>query len=235
MSMTSTASAISTVPAGRPCSASATARRGQRGDQGAARPRRPSAIATHSPAIRWSELTEIVAAALRRHAQAHGIRHRRFRGGRILPQDRAAVSCRPRRDEPAPLHLPRNAPGTAIRWARCRSPAFKARRDPFEGALVEASLLSPVNAYRPPRMCGRRTWPPTAPSELEQEILRLGAGEGGRLHLRASGRRGRRRGAGALGLCQAGARDLRPPRRADDRRRGDVRRRALRHLARAGA
>jgi adenosylmethionine-8-amino-7-oxononanoate aminotransferase len=52
---------------------------------------------------------------------------------------------------------------------------FKERRDPFEGALIPASHLSPANTYRPPadvapaqvaRHCGH---------ELEEEILRLGA------------------------------------------------------------
>ena len=51
---------------------------------------------------------------------------------------------------------------------------FKARRDPFEGALVEASFLSPVNEYRPPQKVRKEDLAAHCASELEQEILRLG-------------------------------------------------------------
>ncbi len=112
---------------------------------------------------------------------------------------------------------------------------FKERRAPFEGALLDVSRLSPANAYRPPAnvRAGRRR------ARLRR---RAGAGDpaprcrqGRRLHLRARGRRRRRRGAGTAGLRPRRARDLRPPWRAPDRRRGDVRHRPLRHLARARA
>lgn len=51
---------------------------------------------------------------------------------------------------------------------------FKARRVPFEGALIEASFLSSVNAYRPPAGVEVATLAEHAADELEDEILRLG-------------------------------------------------------------
>lgn len=51
---------------------------------------------------------------------------------------------------------------------------FKARREPFEGALIEASFLSPVNEYRPPRNVAPEDLAAHGAAELEQEILRLG-------------------------------------------------------------
>lgn len=52
---------------------------------------------------------------------------------------------------------------------------FKARRDPFEGALVPASFISAVNPYRlPPGVTGSDLAHHAA-EELETEILRLGA------------------------------------------------------------
>ena len=52
---------------------------------------------------------------------------------------------------------------------------FRDRRLPFEGALVEASLLSPVNAYRPPAGVKPECLAEHCANELEQEIARLGA------------------------------------------------------------
>src|SRR5690606_28969071 len=52
---------------------------------------------------------------------------------------------------------------------------FKDRRDPYEGALVPASHLSPVNAYRPPAGVKPEDVAEYCADELEQEILRLGA------------------------------------------------------------
>jgi len=52
---------------------------------------------------------------------------------------------------------------------------FRDRRLPFEGALVEASLLSPVNAYRPPVGVKPDCLAEHCANELEQEIARLGA------------------------------------------------------------
>jgi adenosylmethionine-8-amino-7-oxononanoate aminotransferase len=51
---------------------------------------------------------------------------------------------------------------------------FRQRREPFEGALVEASLLSPVNRYRPPAGVAPDAVAAYCADELEQEIRRLG-------------------------------------------------------------
>ena len=52
---------------------------------------------------------------------------------------------------------------------------FRARRAPFEGALVEASFLSSVNAYRPPPGVAPGDVAGFCAAELEAEILNLGA------------------------------------------------------------
>jgi adenosylmethionine-8-amino-7-oxononanoate aminotransferase len=52
---------------------------------------------------------------------------------------------------------------------------FRARRAPFEGALVEASFVPSVNAYRPPAGVAAGELAAHAASALEDEILRLGA------------------------------------------------------------
>lgn len=52
---------------------------------------------------------------------------------------------------------------------------FRDRRAAFEGALVEASHLSPVNAYRPPSGVASADVAEHCAAELEQEILRRGA------------------------------------------------------------
>jgi adenosylmethionine-8-amino-7-oxononanoate aminotransferase len=51
---------------------------------------------------------------------------------------------------------------------------FRDRRAPFEGALIETSLLSPVNSYRPPAGIAPEAVAAACADELEQEILRLG-------------------------------------------------------------
>jgi adenosylmethionine-8-amino-7-oxononanoate aminotransferase len=53
---------------------------------------------------------------------------------------------------------------------------FRARRAPFEGALIEASFLSAVNAYRPPAGVAPDAVAAVCAAELETEIERLGAG-----------------------------------------------------------
>ena len=51
---------------------------------------------------------------------------------------------------------------------------FAQRRAPFEGSLLEASLLSPANVYRPPGGINPADISEYCAQELEQEILRLG-------------------------------------------------------------
>ena len=51
---------------------------------------------------------------------------------------------------------------------------FLARRAPFEGALVEASFVPSVNAYRPPAGVAPAALAAHAAAELEAEILALG-------------------------------------------------------------
>lgn len=51
---------------------------------------------------------------------------------------------------------------------------FLERRAPYEGALVEGSLLSPANAYRPPAGIAGEDVGEWCARELEEEILRLG-------------------------------------------------------------
>jgi len=51
---------------------------------------------------------------------------------------------------------------------------FAQRREPFEGALIEASFVSPANAYRPPPGIASDGIPEYCAAELEREILRLG-------------------------------------------------------------
>ena len=52
---------------------------------------------------------------------------------------------------------------------------FRARREPFEGALLEASFVGSVNAYRPPPGVAVAELARHAADELEAEILRQGA------------------------------------------------------------
>jgi len=52
---------------------------------------------------------------------------------------------------------------------------FLARRTPYEGALIDSSLLSPVNIYRPPPNVAPGEVAEFCATELEQEIERLGA------------------------------------------------------------
>ena len=51
---------------------------------------------------------------------------------------------------------------------------FRERREAFEGGLIEASRLSPANAYRPPPGATAETVAEVCARELEDEILRLG-------------------------------------------------------------
>ena len=51
---------------------------------------------------------------------------------------------------------------------------FAYRRSAFEGALIEASFMSPANVYRPPMGVPAQDIPAFCADELEREILRLG-------------------------------------------------------------
>jgi adenosylmethionine-8-amino-7-oxononanoate aminotransferase len=51
---------------------------------------------------------------------------------------------------------------------------FRERRAAFEGALVEASFLSPANAYRPPAGVAPEALVPFLAEEFEAELLRVG-------------------------------------------------------------
>ena len=118
------------------------------------------------------ELTAIVAAELRRHAQEHGVRDRRLGGGRILPQARAAISCGAGRDEPPPLHRARAL--LARQHARARSRC----RASSSAAPPSRARSSRPRACRPPMSIARRPGRrPRRPAEvcaqqLEDEILR---------------------------------------------------------------
>ena len=52
---------------------------------------------------------------------------------------------------------------------------FEARRGPYEGALIDSSLLSPANVYRPPPNVAPENVGEFCANELEEEIERLGA------------------------------------------------------------
>jgi adenosylmethionine-8-amino-7-oxononanoate aminotransferase len=52
---------------------------------------------------------------------------------------------------------------------------FLSRRAPFEGALIEASFVSAVNVYRPPRGISAAKLSDHCIAELEAEILHIGA------------------------------------------------------------
>jgi adenosylmethionine-8-amino-7-oxononanoate aminotransferase len=52
---------------------------------------------------------------------------------------------------------------------------FLERRAPYEGALMDASLLSPVNVYRPPQGVAPEDVGDVCAAELDAEILRIGA------------------------------------------------------------
>ncbi|MDF2095965.1 aspartate aminotransferase family protein [Aquibaculum arenosum] len=51
---------------------------------------------------------------------------------------------------------------------------FAARREPFEGSLLDVPLLSPVNSYRPPKGVAAEDVAQWCADELEREILRQG-------------------------------------------------------------
>jgi len=53
---------------------------------------------------------------------------------------------------------------------------FKERRDPFEGALIPASHVSPANVYRPPAGVAPADIADFCARELEAEIVRVGPG-----------------------------------------------------------
>jgi adenosylmethionine-8-amino-7-oxononanoate aminotransferase len=51
---------------------------------------------------------------------------------------------------------------------------FAQRREPFEGALLDATFVSPANVYRPPPGVAPHEIPEFCANELEREILRVG-------------------------------------------------------------
>ena len=85
----------------------------------------------------------------RQRPRAHGVRHRRLGGGGVLPQDRAAVSRRARRDVAPPLHraralLARQYAGRALRLRLQGAARAVRRRAPRRLPPVAGERLSPA-------------------------------------------------------------------------------------------
>ena len=140
----------------------------------------------------------------------------------------ASISSRRRAAAP-PFHRP------PAELSRQHAGRARGRRQAVRGASRTRRCCSRRRTSRPatPIATSGATRPTSTMAvrvadELEAAILRLGPGDGRRLHRRAGGRRDARRGAAGRRLFQAHPRDLRPPRRAADPRRGDVRHGALR-------
>ena len=109
---------------------------------------------------------------------------------------------------------------------------FAARRRAFEGSLLDVAFVSAANAYRPPAAARRPSWwaswrassskefSPLGPETVAAFIFEPIVGAAGGVVPAPAGLRG----GHSSGVPQV--------RRAVDRRRSDVRRRAQRHLAR---
>ena len=112
------------------------------------------------------ELTELIGRVLRRRAEAHGLRLRRIRGGRILPQDRPAVSRGARRAGALPLHRPRallarqhagRARDVGLSGAPRRLRG-RARRGPAPVARQRLPSAGGRRRRRTSRLLRRRSW-----------------------------------------------------------------------------
>ncbi len=101
---------------------------------------------------------------LRQWPQTYDLLLQRLGGDRILSEDRAAVPTHPSASRSAAASSPATVPGTAIRWVRSRSRASLTGVPPSSGALMPASLVSPVTPIAPRPAYSRRTLPPSAPT-----------------------------------------------------------------------
>ena len=154
----------------------------------------------------------------------------RLGGGRVGDQAGARLPPADRRTRARPSSSPARSPTTARRWGRSPRPASRTLRTPFE-PLVPGGLHVPnTNSYH---------WPADrdplwAADQIEETDPLRGPRHGRRRDPRAAPER-RRLHPAAGGLLPAGARDLRPPRRAADLRRGDLRLGPARPLVRLRA
>ena len=163
-----------------------------------------------------------------RRPQPRVLHHRRLRGGRVGVEARPPVLPGDRSARAATRSSPARPPTTAPRWARSRSPASPRCSEPFEPLTPGTSHVMNTNRFRHEleddeaafmKLADRRDRaadPGRGPGDGRRGVPRAGA-ERGRL-LRAAGR-----------LLPAGARDLRPLRRAARLGRGHLRVRAARH------
>ncbi len=203
--------------------------RGQRRDQAATRRRRPRL------SLQLRQRSDGAAHRARGPPQRtrvhqHDLHDRRFRGRRVSPEGRPPLPLRGRCADPPPLHRP----GTLV----ARQHARRAVGVALQGAARSLRGCARAGVAH----LGRQPLPPAGRSGRRRRRHRVRRRartrdrpprrrERRRLRVRAGGRRGGWRDTRPTRLRAHGARDLRPPWRADDRRRGDVRHRALWHVA----
>ena len=233
------AGAISTPPAARRCPASATAIR----DVRAAMHRQLDKLAYAHTSFFTTDVAEELAERLIADAPA-GIGHVYLVSGGSEAIEAALKLARQyfRRDRASRSAATSSRAAraiTATRWARSRSAAMHGAAQQFAPLLIETThVVALLRVPRPPRRTRRRTQYSRAPraQELEAEIQRARAAT---TSSRSWPRPSSARPLGAVpadaGLFQAHPRDLRPPRRAADPRRGDVRHGPHRHAARAAS